>query len=61
MRSDTEGEGASESDTQKETIVQTAQKKTDRMPRPGGVVEGQSSDQEELRKLQNTTFTDTGR
>ncbi|XP_034411235.1 DIS3-like exonuclease 2 isoform X2 [Cyclopterus lumpus] len=61
VRSDTEGEGASESDTQKENIVQTAQKKTDRMPRPRGVVEDQSSDQDELlRKLQNITCTDKG-
>uniref|UniRef100_A0A8C2WSK4 DIS3-like exonuclease 2 n=1 Tax=Cyclopterus lumpus TaxID=8103 RepID=A0A8C2WSK4_CYCLU len=49
------------SDTQKENIVQTAQKKTDRMPRPRGVVEDQSSDQDELlRKLQNITCTDKG-
>uniref|UniRef100_A0A8C2YY77 DIS3-like exonuclease 2 n=1 Tax=Cyclopterus lumpus TaxID=8103 RepID=A0A8C2YY77_CYCLU len=54
-------ECASESDTQKENIVQTAQKKTDRMPRPRGVVEDQSSDQDELlRKLQNITCTDKG-
>ncbi|XP_068427267.1 DIS3-like exonuclease 2 [Clinocottus analis] len=61
VRSDTEGEGASESDTQKNPTVKTTQKKTDRMPRPGGIVEDQCSDQDELVcKLQNTTLTDTG-
>lgn len=62
VRSDTECEGASESDTQKENTVRPSQKKTtERMPRPDGVSEDQCSDQDELpRKVQNTPLTDTG-
>lgn len=55
MRSDTDGDGTSESETQKENLVK---KKSERMPRPD--VEEQSSDQDELiRKVQNTTLTGT--
>lgn len=56
MRSDTDCEGASESETSREV-----QKKTARTPRPDVVVEDQCSDQDELiRKAQNTTLTHTG-
>ncbi|XP_042354169.1 DIS3-like exonuclease 2 [Plectropomus leopardus] len=60
VKSDTDCEGASESETQKENTVRTAQKKTARTPRPDVVVEDQCSDQEELiRKVQSTNITDT--
>ena len=58
VRSDTDCEGASESETQREHI---AQKKTEKTPRPDVIVEDQCSDQDELvNKFQNTTLTDTG-
>uniref|UniRef100_A0A8C4DUZ8 DIS3-like exonuclease 2 n=1 Tax=Dicentrarchus labrax TaxID=13489 RepID=A0A8C4DUZ8_DICLA len=60
-QSDTDCEGASESDTQRENTVQKAQMKTARTPRPDVIMEDQCSDQDELiRKVQNTTLTDTG-
>ncbi|GAA6222449.1 DIS3-like exonuclease 2 isoform X1 [Lates japonicus] len=52
VRSDTDCEGASESETQREHVEQTMQKKTDRP---------QCSDQDELiSKFQKSTLTDTG-
>lgn len=61
MRSDTDCEGASESDTQKENKLQKAQKKTERPPRPDVTVEDRCSDQDELiSKVQNVTLTHTG-
>lgn len=62
MKSDTDCEGTSESDTQKENMGPTVQKRTtERTPRPAGVEDDQCSDQDELiRKLQNTALTDTG-
>ncbi|KAM8849262.1 DIS3-like exonuclease 2 isoform 2-T2 [Spinachia spinachia] len=62
VRSDTEYEGTSESDTQKESMGPTVQKKTtERTPRPAGIEDDQCSDQDELiRQLQNPTLTDTG-
>uniref|UniRef100_A0A4W6BXV8 DIS3-like exonuclease 2 n=1 Tax=Lates calcarifer TaxID=8187 RepID=A0A4W6BXV8_LATCA len=52
VRSDTECEGASESETQREHVAQTMQKKTD-LP--------QCSDQDEpISKFQKSTLTDTG-
>ncbi|XP_078120727.1 DIS3-like exonuclease 2 [Sander vitreus] len=57
VRSDTDCDGTSESESLKENIVQ---KKTARTPRPDVTVEDQCSDQDELiRKVQNTTLTDT--
>ena len=61
MRSDTDCEGASESETQKENTAQTAQKKTGSTPRPDVIVENQCNDQDELiRRVQNATLTETG-
>ncbi|KAI4809719.1 hypothetical protein KUCAC02_018585 [Chaenocephalus aceratus] len=48
VRSDTDCDGASESDTQKDNVVQRAQKKTERKPRPNVNVEDRCSDQDEL-------------
>lgn len=60
MRSDTDCEGASESESQRENTVQK-KKTTERTPGPDVIVEDQCSDQDELvRNIQNTTFTDTG-
>nr|XP_040027407.1 DIS3-like exonuclease 2 isoform X1 [Gasterosteus aculeatus aculeatus]XP_040027408.1 DIS3-like exonuclease 2 isoform X1 [Gasterosteus aculeatus aculeatus] len=61
VKSDTDCEGTSESDTQKENMGPTVQKRTtERTPRPAGVEDDQCSDQDELiRKLQNTALTDT--
>ncbi|KAM9349288.1 DIS3-like exonuclease 2 [Symphorus nematophorus] len=60
VRSDTDCEGASESETQKENMMQTAQMKTGCTPRPDVTVEDQCSDQDELlRRVQNITFTET--
>uniref|UniRef100_A0A8C4DX75 DIS3-like exonuclease 2 n=1 Tax=Dicentrarchus labrax TaxID=13489 RepID=A0A8C4DX75_DICLA len=54
VRSDTDCEGASESDTQRENTVQKAQMKTARTPRPDVIMEDQCSDQDELiRKIIN--------
>ncbi|XP_023277675.1 DIS3-like exonuclease 2 [Seriola lalandi dorsalis] len=62
VRSDTDCEGASESEAQREHIAQTMQKKTERTRRPDVIVEDHCSDQDEVcSKLQNTTLTDTGR
>lgn len=61
MRSDTDCEGASESETQKENMARTAQKKMERTPRPDVIVEDQCSDQDELvHKVQNVSLADTG-
>lgn len=61
VRSDTDCEGASESDTQKENMVQKAQKKTERPLRPDVTVEDQCSDQDELiARVQNVTLTYPG-
>ncbi|XP_034744107.1 DIS3-like exonuclease 2 isoform X2 [Etheostoma cragini] len=58
VRSDTDCDGTSESESLKENMVQ---KKTARTPRPDVTVEDQHSDQDELIcKVQNTTLTDTG-
>ncbi|XP_059200802.1 DIS3-like exonuclease 2 [Centropristis striata] len=55
VRSDTDCDGASESETQKENMVQRAQK------RPDVIVEDRGSDQDDIiRKVQSTTLTDTG-
>uniref|UniRef100_A0A3Q1FN38 DIS3-like exonuclease 2 n=1 Tax=Acanthochromis polyacanthus TaxID=80966 RepID=A0A3Q1FN38_9TELE len=60
VRSDTDCEGASESETQKEHVMQRAQKKTERAPSPDVIVEDQCSDQEELiSKVKNITLMDT--
>ncbi|KAL7387350.1 hypothetical protein ABVT39_022444 [Epinephelus coioides] len=60
VRSDTDCEGASESETQKENMARTAQKKMERTPRPDVIVEDQCSDQDELiRKVQNVSLADT--
>uniref|UniRef100_A0AAQ5Y5J4 DIS3-like exonuclease 2 n=1 Tax=Amphiprion ocellaris TaxID=80972 RepID=A0AAQ5Y5J4_AMPOC len=57
----TDCEGASESETQKEHIMQRAQKKRERAPSPDVIVEDQCSDQEELiSKQKNITLMDTG-
>ncbi|XP_072219134.1 DIS3-like exonuclease 2 isoform X1 [Leuresthes tenuis] len=47
VRSDTDCEGASESDTQMERVAQTAQKKTNGAPRRGVAAEDQRNDQDE--------------
>ncbi|KAM7401160.1 hypothetical protein PAMA_005382 [Pampus argenteus] len=61
VRSDTDCEGASESDTQKENMTQKAQKKTERPPRPDVSVDDRCSDQDELiSKIQNLSLTHTG-
>lgn len=61
MRSDTDCEGASESESQREHAVQTVQKKAAHTPKPDVIVEDQCSDQDELiRTVQNTALTDTG-
>uniref|UniRef100_A0AAQ5ZSR6 DIS3-like exonuclease 2 n=1 Tax=Amphiprion ocellaris TaxID=80972 RepID=A0AAQ5ZSR6_AMPOC len=61
VQSDTDCEGASESETQKEHIMQRAQKKRERAPSPDVIVEDQCSDQEELiSKQKNITLMDTG-
>uniref|UniRef100_A0A3P8U954 DIS3-like exonuclease 2 n=1 Tax=Amphiprion percula TaxID=161767 RepID=A0A3P8U954_AMPPE len=61
VRSDTDCEGVSESETQKEHIMQRAQKKRERAPSPDVIVEDQCSDQEELiSKQKNITLMDTG-
>ncbi|XP_074506588.1 DIS3-like exonuclease 2 isoform X2 [Sebastes fasciatus] len=53
VRSDTDCEGASESDTQKENTVQK-KKTTERTPRPDVIVGDQGSDQDEvIRRVQN--------
>ncbi|XP_008275897.1 DIS3-like exonuclease 2 isoform X1 [Stegastes partitus] len=56
VRSDTDCEGASESETQKEHVVQRAQKKTERAPSPDVIVEDQCSDQDEIvsKKISDT-------
>lgn len=59
VRSDTDCEGTSESEIQKENMVQTAKKKKERTPRPDVTVEDQYSDQDEVR-VQNTNLTGTG-
>uniref|UniRef100_A0A7N6A8S7 DIS3-like exonuclease 2 n=1 Tax=Anabas testudineus TaxID=64144 RepID=A0A7N6A8S7_ANATE len=53
VRSDTDCEGTSESEIQREHVGQMAQKKTEHTQRPDGLVE----DQDELQK---STLTDTG-
>ncbi|KAG7525593.1 DIS3-like exonuclease 2 [Solea senegalensis] len=61
VRSDTDCEGASGSETQKENLVQTTQKKREHTPRPDGIVEGQCSDQDELiSKVHNMSLAGTG-
>lgn len=61
VKSDTDCEGSSESENQRENAAQTAQKKTAHTPRPDVIVEDQCSDQDELiRRVQNTTLTETG-
>ncbi|XP_030259119.1 DIS3-like exonuclease 2 isoform X2 [Sparus aurata] len=61
VKSDTDCEGSSESENQRENVAQTAQKKTARTHRPDVIVEDQCSDQDELvRRVQNTTLTETG-
>lgn len=56
VRSDTDGDGASESETQKENTVRKAQKKTAR--RPDAIAEDQCSDQDDVvRQAQNMTLT----
>ncbi|XP_070775181.1 DIS3-like exonuclease 2 [Enoplosus armatus] len=61
VRSDTDCEGASESESQRENMVQAVKKKAQRTPRPDVTMEDQHSDQDELiRKAQNVTLTDTG-
>ncbi|XP_070701594.1 DIS3-like exonuclease 2 isoform X2 [Pempheris klunzingeri] len=58
VRSDTDCEGASESESQREN---TAQKKTACTPGRDLIVEDQCSDQDEvIRKVENITLTDTG-
>lgn len=61
VKSDTDCEGSSESENQRENTAQTAQKKTAHTPRPDVIVEDQCSDQDELvRRVQNTALTETG-
>lgn len=61
MRSDTDCEGSSESETQKENMVQKVQKKTVDIPRPDFIVEDQCSNKDELvRNVQNINLTCTG-
>ena len=61
MRSDTDCEGASESDSQTERAAQTAQKKTSRAPRRGVTTEDQSNDQDELvGKYRNMSLAGAG-
>ncbi|XP_044074661.1 DIS3-like exonuclease 2 isoform X2 [Siniperca chuatsi] len=61
VRSDTDCEGASESETQRDNMVQTAKKKAQRTPRPDVTAEDQCSDQDELiSRVQSSTLTDTG-
>lgn len=56
MKSDTDCEGASESEAQKEHVV-----KTKHVPKPEVTVEEQCSDQDELiGKCQNIALTDGG-
>lgn len=61
MRSDTECEGSSETETQKENMVQKVQKKTAGVPGPSSVNEDPNSDKNELaRKVQNASLACTG-
>ncbi|XP_076601394.1 DIS3-like exonuclease 2 [Chaetodon auriga] len=61
VRSDTDCEGASESESQRDNMVQTALKKTAHVPSPDVIVEDQYSDQDELiRAVHSTSLTDTG-
>ncbi|MEQ2188070.1 hypothetical protein GOODEAATRI_011209 [Goodea atripinnis] len=61
VRSDTDCDGTSESDTQAEHVLRTAQKRTWHAPTPNLVVEDQSSDPEELpRKRPDISITDPG-
>lgn len=61
VRSDTDCEGSSESETQKENMVQKVQKKTVDIPRPDFIVEDQCSNKDELvRNVQNINLTCTG-
>ncbi|XP_069020541.1 DIS3-like exonuclease 2 [Embiotoca jacksoni] len=58
VRSDTDCEGSSESETPREQVVQPPQKKTERTPRPDVTREDQCSDQDELiSKHQSITLT----
>ncbi|XP_062260427.1 DIS3-like exonuclease 2 [Platichthys flesus] len=60
VRSDTDCEGTSESDTQREHLVKTPQKKKEHTPRPGATVGDRCRDQDELlSKVQNISLTDT--
>lgn len=59
VRSDTECEGASESETKREHVVQ---KKLERTPRPDVIVEDRYNDRDELvSKVQNIALSDKGR
>ncbi|XP_019963076.2 DIS3-like exonuclease 2 [Paralichthys olivaceus] len=60
VRSDTDCDGASESETQKEHVVKTPQKKKEHTCRPDATVGDHCRDQDELfSKVQNITLTDT--
>lgn len=61
VRSDTDCDGASESENQRDNMASTAKKKAQRTPRPDVTVADQCSDHDELiNKVQSTTLTDTG-
>lgn len=64
VRSDTDCEGASESEIQRDHMAVKAQKKPEQLSRPDGTVGDQSSDQDELlskpRRVTNTDPSTTG-
>lgn len=61
MRSDTDCEGSSESETQRENMVQTVHEKTACNSKPDFTVDDQSSDKDQLiRKVQSITLTCPG-
>ncbi|XP_041848575.1 DIS3-like exonuclease 2 [Melanotaenia boesemani] len=61
VRNDTDCEGTSESETQAENMIRTAQKKTQSRPNPDVIVEDQYSDRDKLTtKCRNMSLSDTG-
>lgn len=61
VRSDTDCEGSSESEIQRESKAQMEQKKGADVPKPDVIAENQCRHEDELvKKLQNTSLTCTG-
>ncbi|XP_076018288.1 DIS3-like exonuclease 2 [Genypterus blacodes] len=61
VKSDTDCEGASESETQREKMTKTPQKKQEPCPRPGVAVEDQCSDQDEIISKANNIADNAGK